>query len=76
MKPILKQALMGGMVGTALMTIAMLPTPLLVLPYRSTPSMLADMLDVPLGIGWLMHFVMGSSLPLLMLSCFSTGKKA
>lgn len=59
MKPILKQALKGGIVDAGLMTISKLLTPLLGLPYISASSMLAAMLGVRLWVGWLMHFVMG-----------------
>ncbi|MBF8965495.1 hypothetical protein I0P70_19755 [Pontibacter sp. FD36] len=59
MKPIIIQVLKGGLVGTGLMTIALLLTPLLGLPYRSAPSVLAEMMGVPLVVGWITHFVMG-----------------
>ncbi len=59
MKKILVQVLKGGLVGTGLMTIALFLTPLLGLPYRSAPSELAKMMEVPLVVGWIMHFIMG-----------------
>lgn len=55
----IKQALIGGLVGTAVMTIVMMVAPMMGMPKMSPPHMLSMMMGVPIVIGWMMHFMTG-----------------
>ncbi|MFD2515798.1 DUF6789 family protein [Pontibacter locisalis] len=59
MRQVIKHAFIGGIAGTAFMTLAMLLAPLAGLPHASPPIMLAKVMNVPLLVGWLIHFGMG-----------------
>ena len=52
-------AIIAGVVGTALMTMVMFAAPMMGLPKMSAPDMLAGMMGVPVIVGWLMHFMIG-----------------
>lgn len=53
------QALIGGIVGTAVMTIVMMIAPLMGMPKMSPPAMLSLMMGFPIVVGWMMHFMIG-----------------
>lgn len=53
------QSLIGGVVGAAVMSIVMWGAPMIGIPKMSPPDMLSMMLDVPIIIGWFMHFMIG-----------------
>ncbi|PKL78494.1 MAG: hypothetical protein CVV25_11435 [Ignavibacteriae bacterium HGW-Ignavibacteriae-4] len=55
----IKQAIIGGLVGTAVMTIVMMVAPMMGMPKMSPPHMLSMMLGVPAIVGWMMHFMTG-----------------
>ena len=55
----IKQSLIGGIVGTAAMTLMTWIAPLMGFPKMSPPDMLAGMLGLPVFAGWLMHFMIG-----------------
>lgn len=55
----IKQSLIGGIVGTAAMTLITWMAPLMGFPKMSPPEMLAGMLGLPVFAGWIMHFMIG-----------------
>jgi len=54
-----KQALIGGIAATVVMTIFTYMAPLMGMPEMNPPEMLSGMLGVPIAIGWVMHFMIG-----------------
>lgn len=55
----IKQAFIGGIIGTAVMTIVMLIAPMMGMPKMNPPQMLSMMMGFPIIFGWLMHFMIG-----------------
>jgi hypothetical protein len=55
----ISKSILAGMIGTIIMTIVMMVAPMMGMPKMSPPAMLANMLDMPLVVGWLMHFMIG-----------------
>ena len=55
----LRQSLIGGIIGTAVMTIVMMIAPMMGMPKMNAASMLSMMMGVPIEVGWLMHFMIG-----------------
>jgi uncharacterized membrane protein YagU involved in acid resistance len=53
------KSIVGGILGTAVMSLVMYGLPVLGMPKMSPPDMLAAMLGVPLVAGWIMHFAIG-----------------
>ena len=53
------QSLLGGIVATGVMTAVMMIAPMMGMPKMSPPALLSMMMGVPIGIGWLMHFMIG-----------------
>lgn len=53
------KSILGGIIGTIIMTIVMMIAPMMGMPKMSPPAMLANMMDMPLVVGWLMHFMIG-----------------
>ena len=59
MKTKFKQALIGGIIGTAVMTLVMMIAPMMGMPKMSPPAMLSMMMGFPIAVGWMMHFMIG-----------------
>lgn len=55
----LGKAALGGIIGTAVMTMIMFVAPMMGMPKMSPPDMLAGMMGLPIIVGWLMHFMIG-----------------
>lgn len=55
----IKQALIGGIIGTAVMTLVMMIAPMMGMPKMSPPEMLSMMMGFPIVVGWMMHFMIG-----------------
>jgi uncharacterized membrane protein YagU involved in acid resistance len=55
----INKSIVGGILGTAVMSLVMYILPLLRMPKMSPPDMLATMMGVPTVAGWIMHFVIG-----------------
>lgn len=55
----IQKALLGGIVGTAVMTAVMMIAPMMGMPKMSPPSILSMMMGFPIIVGWLMHFMIG-----------------
>lgn len=53
------QSIIGGIVGTGVMTVVMMLAPMMGLPKMNPPAMLAMMMGFPVAIGWIMHFMIG-----------------
>jgi hypothetical protein len=59
MKANIIKPIVGGIVATLVMTMVMFMAPFMGLPKMSAARMLADMMHVPIEIGWMMHFMIG-----------------
>ncbi len=55
----IKQSVIGGVVGTAIMTMVMFVAPMMGMPKMNPAAMLSMMMGFPLSIGWIMHFMIG-----------------
>ena len=55
----LNKSILGGIVGTAVMTMVIFLAPMMGMPKMSPPDMLAGMLGMPVIVGWIMHFMIG-----------------
>lgn len=55
----IKQAVIGGIVATAVMTVVTMVAPMMGMPKMSPPAMLSMMMGVPIIVGWIMHFMIG-----------------
>ncbi|MCB2199070.1 DUF1440 domain-containing protein [bacterium] len=58
-------ALLAGFAGTAVMTVMMKLAPMMGMPKMNVPGMLAGFMHVPLFVGWLAHFMIGTTLAFL-----------
>lgn len=54
--------LKGGIIATAVMTLVMLMAPLMGMPKMPIGNMLADFMHIPVAIGWIAHFMIGTIL--------------
>ena len=55
----ISRSLVGGIIGTTIMSLVMFIAPMMGMPKMSPPDMLAGMLGVPSIAGWAMHFMIG-----------------
>lgn len=55
----IKQSVLGGIAGAAAMTVVMMVAPMMGMPKMSPPQMLSSMMNVPIAIGWIIHFMIG-----------------
>ena len=55
----IQKAIVGGLLGTTVMTMVLFGAPLFGVPKLSPPQMLSSMLAFPILDGWLMHFMIG-----------------
>ena len=55
----ISKSILGGLVGTTLMTLVTMIAPMMGMPKMSAPAMLAGMMDMPLAVGYIMHFMIG-----------------
>ncbi|MDP2208519.1 MAG: hypothetical protein Q8K98_07070 [Bacteroidota bacterium] len=55
----IQTALIGGIIGTAVMTMVMMIAPMLGMPKMNPPAMLSMMMGFPIVVGWMMHFMIG-----------------
>lgn len=55
----IQQTVLGGIVGTAVMTLVMFIAPMMGMPEMNPPQMLSMMTGLPLTVGWIMHFMIG-----------------
>jgi uncharacterized BrkB/YihY/UPF0761 family membrane protein len=59
MKANLTKAVLGGLIGTGVMTILLFVLAMAGMPAVNPPEMLAEMMEISLFAGWLMHFAIG-----------------
>ncbi len=55
----ISQAILGGLVGTFVMTIVMMVAPMMGMPKMNPAAMLSMTMGLPLIVGWIMHFMIG-----------------
>jgi uncharacterized membrane protein YagU involved in acid resistance len=55
----IKQAVLGGIAGSAVMTMIMFIAPLMRMPKMNPAEMLAGMMGIHIVLGWMMHFMIG-----------------
>ena len=54
------KSITAGIIGTAVMTLFMMIAPMMGMPKMSAPHLLSGMLGVPIAVGWIMHFMIGT----------------
>ena len=54
------KSITAGIIGTAVMTLFMMIAPMMGMPKMSAPHLLFGMLGVPIAVGWIMHFMIGT----------------
>jgi len=59
MKSKIQQSVIGGIIGTAVMTMVMFVAPMMGMPKMNPAAMLSSMMGFPIIIGWIMHFMIG-----------------
>ena len=59
-KPIITKALLAGVAGTIAMTMLTYMAPIMGLPEMNIPKMLSGFMGVPIVVGWLGHFMVGT----------------
>lgn len=59
MNTLLQKTILGGAAGTAVMSLVMYLAPMMGLPEMNAAEMLSGMMDTPVIIGWIMHFMVG-----------------
>ncbi len=55
----ISKTVLGGIVGTAIMTIIIFIAPMMGMPKMSPPKLLAGMMNMSIIVGWIMHFIIG-----------------
>ena len=53
------KSFIAGIIGTTVMSFIMYVAPMMGIPKMNPPAMLAGMMDMPIAVGWFMHFVVG-----------------
>lgn len=61
----LTKALLAGVAGTVAMTVLTFIAPMMGGPEMNIPQMLADFMSVPVIVGWIAHFMIGTVLALI-----------
>lgn len=54
--------LKGGIIATTVMTVVMLMAPFMGMPKMPIGNMLADFMHIPVALGWVAHFIIGTIL--------------
>ena len=60
-----KRAVLGGIAGTAALTVLMLMAPMMGLPPMNIGKMLGSMMGGIVGLGWIAHFMIGTVLAIV-----------
>jgi len=55
----IQKGLVGGITGTAIMSLFMMLAPMMGMPKMDPAQMLSSMMGFPVLIGWVMHFMIG-----------------
>ncbi|MGH2567669.1 MAG: DUF6789 family protein [Bacteroidota bacterium] len=64
-KPNLQKAAIAGVLGTIAMTIMTMVSPMMGMPEMDIPQMLAGFMGFPVVVGWLAHFMIGTTFGLV-----------
>jgi hypothetical protein len=75
MNTMISKSILGGVIGTAIMTVVIFVTPMIGIPKMSPPDMLAVMLGIPIMAGWIMHFMIGITFALAYTYLFASKVK-
>lgn len=59
MKSLISKSIMGGIIGSVIMSIELLAASKIGMPKMSPPDMLADMMTIPLSVAWGLHILIG-----------------
>lgn len=70
-KPNVPRAVVAGLAGTAVMTMIMLMAPMMGMPEMNIGNMLAEFMGIPVAIGWMAHFMIGTVLALIYVFIFA-----
>lgn len=65
------KSILAGILGTIVMTLFMVLGAKMGMPKMSPPHMLSSMLEIPLSLGWIMHFMIGITFALFYTYLFS-----
>ncbi len=65
------RAVVAGLVGTLGMTLVMLMAPAMGMPPMPIGNMLAAFMHIPVVLGWVMHFMIGTALAILYVYLFA-----
>jgi len=55
----IQKALLGGITGTAAMSLFMMIAPFMGIPKMNPAQMLSSIIGFPILVGWVMHFMIG-----------------
>lgn len=55
----IQKSILAEVIGTAIMTLIMMVSPMMGMPKMSPPEMLSEMIGIPVFVGWIMHFMIG-----------------
>jgi Family of unknown function (DUF6789)/Protein of unknown function (DUF2938) len=66
------KAIVAGLVGTLAMTVIMLMAPAMGMPPMPIGNMLAGFMHIPVALGWIMHFMIGTALAIGYVYLFAT----
>ncbi len=67
--------LRGGLIATLVMTLVMLAAPVMGMPKMLIGNMLANFMHLPLSIGWIAHFMIGTLIAVNYILIFSVRYK-
>lgn len=67
----LGKAVLAGLAGTLVMTMVMLMAPLMGMPPMPIGNMLADFMGIPVALGWVAHFMIGTVLAIIYATVFA-----
>jgi uncharacterized membrane protein YagU involved in acid resistance len=70
-KPNVGRAVVAGIAGTVAMTMMILVGPMMGMPEMYIGNMLAEFMGIPITLGWIMHFMIGTVLALIYVFMFA-----
>ena len=70
--PNITKALGAGVAGTVAMTLMAMAAPMTGMPEMNIPKMLGNFMGVPVAVGWIAHFMIGTVLAIGYASMFVT----
>jgi hypothetical protein len=70
-KPNITKALGAGVAGTIAMTLMAMVAPMMGMPEMNIPKMLGNFMGVPVAVGWIAHFMIGTVLAISYANIFA-----